>query len=509
MMRGNYKKDKGYALMTVLIFFTVLLIIGLGLGYITQKGYLSISAEAKFAKAEKLANMGLLAVIENGTCGNYTAEGINGGKINVIAIKDNGTKNCLVWSEGNYSGARVVKTAIFSLSGSNWGAGIFKKLNNLSGLGGDAAIVGYDYPENYCNDTNSCMVPALVTGNDMNSTFSQYYNKLNICSNNTSENNLGSGLLAYRTDPYKYDPDLANKDLTELLFNAHNRTEMLVKLSEVFKVQFSNGKPDGILNPDLGPYQLGNVNNCEASGNKISCDNKRIEITWNGTHYVYNGRGYQSIDFGQNAQITIEGNFTGGGIIAGNYIKFEGDVIPQSSGNPTTLTLIARNQIEMSSNKIDNVQNTFMFAQNYNIDANSMTVENSLIYSGGNLTIKLNSNTKLGTQESPVLIISDDTINIEKNGTPHIWGVIFATENNNNFKISGNGNLKIHGTVISNSNSTNQKIDLSGNFEIRFNFKTIEKLYKNLSGLVGFNFLKPPVCGDKRKLLKLTGMRVY
>jgi len=488
MMKGNQKKDKGYALMTVLIFFTVLLIIGLGLGYVTQKGYLSVSAEAKFAKAEKLANIGLLTVIENGTCGNFSAEGIN-----VITLKDSANKNCLVWSEGIYKGARVVKTAVFSLWGSNWGAALFKNLD-LSGVGGSAAIVGYDSPENNCTDPNSCIAPALVTGNKLNPG-----NFVIACY--TNPNNLGRGIIS-TVEPYKYDPDLANKDLTEMLFNAKDRTEMLVKFSEIFKVKFDDGRPVGIENPEFS----GNFQSCDASGTTITCDGNTF--IWNGTHYVYNGQGYKSIDFGQNAQIIIQGTFTGGGIIAGKDIIFQGNV------NSISLALIAKDKIDMSFKSADQitVNNTFMFAKNYIISAKNMKVENSFFYSGGEngeLNINLDAGTKLGTQDYPILIISDNKINVQRNGNSEIWGVIFATEANNNFNIgSGNGDFKIHGSVISNS-LNNNNININGNFEIRFNFKTIEKLYTNLSNL-GFNFLKYPVCGaNKGKLFKLTGMRVY
>lgn len=492
MIKKQKTKNQGYALITVLIFFTVLLVIGLGLGYVVQKNYLSVSAEAKFAKAEKLANTGLLTVVSNGTCVDYFTNGIK-----VVARKDSNHKNCIIWSEGTYQGAKVVKTAVFPLLASNWGAVIFKKISNLSGLSGSAALIGYDSPENNCTDPTSCIAPALVTGNQINPG-----NLVIVC--NTNPNNLGSGLIS-TIDPYKYNPNLINTDMTDMLFDSKDRIAMLAKLSETFKVQLNNGKPEGIVNPDLSTLQLGNINNCYASSNTINCDNNKI-FTWNGTHYIYNGHGYQAIDFGQNAQIIIQETFIGGGTIAGNNIKIQGNTFPMF------LTLVARNQIDLTTNNI-NIANTFMFAQNYNIDAKRMTIENGIIYSGGagvgNLNIDLNAQTEIGTQDNPVLIITDNNINIQRNGNSEIWGVIFATETNNNFNLgSGNGDFKIHGAVVSNS-LNNNNINLSGNFEIRFNYRTIEKIYQNFSGL-GLNFLKTPVCGSsKSKLFKLTGTRVY
>jgi len=160
---------------------------------ITQMGYFSIASEAKYTIAEKRANKGLLKVLENGTCENYQETGIN-----VIAIKDSGNNYCFVWSKGRYLGAKVIKTSIFPLKASNWSAAMFKNLDieNLS-LEGNSAIVGYDSPENSCDDPNSCIAPALVTGNNINP-------KNIVIACNTKENNLGSGLVS-TVDPYIYD----------------------------------------------------------------------------------------------------------------------------------------------------------------------------------------------------------------------------------------------------------------------------------------------------------------
>jgi hypothetical protein len=498
------KREKGFALITVLVFFLVLLILGVGGAIITQMGYFSIASEAKYSVAEKNANKGLMKTLENGNCSNDTSEGIFGG-YRVIAVKDDGRNYCFVWSEGRYLGAKVVKTTIFSLKASNWGGAMFRNLNNLSlggsPKGGNAAIIGYDSPENNCTDPNSCIASALVTGNQIDPG-----NVVIAC--NTNPNNLGRGLVS-TVDPYVYDPNLYNKDLTSQLFNAENRTELLEKLSQAFQVSFDDknddGRPTGLVNPKINL----NVNSCTASVDTITCgsgSNADVFI-WDPTKgaYIYNkdNNYYSKIDFG-NAQITFN-DFSGGGYIAGGNISFGKNVTVNST---SSLVLVAKNQIDLSNNNID-ISNTFMFAKNYSITANNLTVNGGIIYSGGEggmLTIDLQSGSQLGTQGSPVLIISDNQISISGNGNPDIWGLIFATQNNT-YLNTGNGDFKIHGAIISNS-LTGNKIDLTGNFEIRFNFATLKKLADNLGN---YNLLKKPECGTSKpkNLFTLFTIRTY
>jgi len=502
------KKEKGFALITILVFFLVLLILGVGGAIITQLGYFSIASEAKYSVAEKNANKGLMKALENGNCSNDTSEGIFGG-YRVIAAKDDGYNYCFVWSEGRYLGAKVVKTTIFSLKASNWGGAMFRNLNNLSlggsSGGGNAAIIGYDSPENNCTDPDSCRAPALVTGNQIDPG-----NVVIAC--NTNPNNLGRGLVS-TVNPYVYDPNLYNKDLTSQLFNAENRDQLLQSLSDNFKVDFENGMPKGLVDPEI---KL-NVNSCTASGNTITCGSgsNADVFTWVPTEgaYIYNKdlKYYSKIDLG-NAQITFN-NFLGGGYIAGGNISFDqkatvNPTSPVLNISPSPLVLVARDQINLSENQI-NISNTFMFAKNYSITANGLTVNGGIIYSGGEdgmLNINLRSGSQLGTQDLPILIISDNQISISGSGNPDIWGLIFATQNNT-YLNTGNGDFKIHGAIVSNS-LTGNKIDLTGNFEIRFNFATLTKLTNFLRN---YNLLKIPVCGTSRpkNLYTLFTIRTY
>lgn len=479
------KRKKGFALMTVLVFFLVLLILGVGGAIITQMGYFSITSEAKYTVAEKNANKGLMEVLENEICNDISGPGYT-----VIAKKDEGHNYCFVWSEGRYLGAKVIKTAVFQAL--PWAAATFKNLDSLN-LSGSSAIVGHESCDDFCRGF------ALAMGNLTNPNWKI---EKDPCKKNPQ------GLTSIKDPPYILDETLLQTDLTSKLFNARNRDQLLQSLRDNFSVEFGNGTDNGTPTGLVDPKITLNVNSCNATNNTITCvsGSDVYVFTWNSTKevYTYNGNESSKIDLG-NAQITFK-NFSGGGYIAGENIRFDQGAYV----NPTSpLVLVARNGTTISQNNIY-ISKTFMFSQNYNIDAQNLTIENGIIYSGGagvdnSNMININSNIQLGTSENPILIISDNNITIGKNGNVDIYGAIFLTDANTTFKLEKNGNFKIHGIIISNSPNTNS-INLNGNFEIRFNFDVLDKLYRNLSQ---FNLLRRPICPNKKNLFILTTMRTY
>jgi hypothetical protein len=513
------KREKGFALMTVLIFFLVLLILGVGGAIITQMGFFSITSEVKYARAEKNANIGLMEALESEDCSNDTSEGIFGG-YRVIATKDQEHNYCFVWSEGRYWGAKVVKTSIFPLK--RWAAVIFRKLDELKEER-NTAIVGYD-PEgnNSCSDTSSCTGHALLVGNPIypkekkgkRGKHTTWYTQI-ACYNDLKN----QGGLISTINPFVYDEDLQNLDLTPWLFKVEdikteNGSKLFEKLSQSFQVSFNNdGTPTGLVYPEINL----SVNSCIAEGITITCGERgNADIfTWNSERGVYrynkDGKDYSKIDFG-NAQITFN-SFSGGGYIAGKNINFNKD----ANVNPDSpLVLVARERITLSKNDNNiNIFNTFMFSQGYEIYSNFSIIKNGIICSGGakgklDINIKGGHNTQLGTYSEPILIISNNIegINIEGAGHVDIWGVIFVTDTNNKFSLEEKGGFSIHGVIINNSNSPSSQntINLKSNSDIRFNFKVLENLYKNLSQ---FNLLRSPICYNKKNLFILTTMRTY
>mgnify|MGYP001773396894 CR=1 FL=1 len=468
-MRG----ERGFILVTTLVIFLVLFILGAAAMYISEVGFRIHRAETRWQALEKASNSGLMKYASDvikGTirCGDSRTYSVNGVNVEVRAVSAGGS--CFVWSKATMGDAKVVKVANFNAtSNTNYAAIVIRSLSNLV-VDGSSSINSCDL---------DCRVPAVVIGNDIPD---NYVENLVV---NCPRNPKGINALV--------DPVVENApmppSLVERIFNGiNNRNDLLNLLSQRFSVTFNNGTPGGLSGvPASCSF---NYNNCTASGNTITCGKETI--TWNGTAYMVGTSVCPKIDLGPNATLTFSGvSFTGGGAIAANQITFS-----QRSGTSGDgeLVLVARNQITMSSNNISISKPTHMFAQNYDISGNGLNVNaTSVIYSGGagvgNLNINLSSNSQLGTTENPVLIISDNNINLSRNGTAEINGVIFTTEANNNFSISGNGNFTIRGMIVSDSNRNNN-LNISGNLSIWFDKGVIQKLNNKLGGLV-----KNPTCG--------------
>lgn len=467
--------QKGIALPVVLIVMLLLLALGAAAMMMSNLGYTSVSSNTKYLISETNANIGIMNSIETmigGTsCGFSNSYNSNGGSINVVTISAGGS--CFIWSQGTFLNSRVVKVAVIQSSGSsNFGPAIFKTLSNLS-LGGSGAISSCD-PD--------CKTPALIIGNSLSNPPSA--NKVSSCPNNPKD-------LIALIDPYipnAFDPNTT--DLTERVFkDISNRQQLLYTFNNYYGVNFNNGTPTGFTNQcNLNSYNINqwNVN----QNNKIVSSTGNIEISWENDRFVVKQGNTiicqnRNVYLGQNAKLTINKYLNVGGGLAANEIEI--------NKNLSNATIVGRNRISMSANntKIDNVN---MFAQNYTINANGLELTGGIIYSGGqgvgNLDINLSSNSYLGSSENPVLIISDNNINLGRNGNADIYGIIFATNANNNFNIGfGNGNFKIHGSVISNS-SNNNNMNVSGNFEIMFDKEVINKLSQRLP------FIKSPTCSS-------------
>lgn len=526
-MRG----EKGFSLVTVLLLTAVIITLGSAAFYVSYYGYNMVSASTKYRIAEARAEYGIMKAFEyvyTGTDCSQLSSKTYGNGITVTTVKAG--NNCLIKAVGSFSNAQVAKVAIAGSSSSNYAAAVMCNLTSLN-LGGNSSIESCD---------NSCPTHALITGNNYNI-------PSNIPINKTCNNN-NKGLTAYNMDPYKYDPNLCQQSLLSTYFNdLPDRNALFNKMTQLYGVAFDNGKPTGLttngasltLTDQTNPSNLQNNNNtydlCNfgqninlgtvtGSGNTLtasSCYNisgVNIQVkptfTWDGSKYKVNFVKFKSyddcnkenaktetmstiycknVDLGQNTTLNLGSNFSGGGALAANEVNFTGDVSPSSS-----LTLVARNNANMTTNKV-NVSNVKIFAQNYNISANNLTVENSLIFGGGggqNININLNSNSELGTPDNPVLIISDNNINIQRNGNAEINGIVYATSNNNNLNIgSGNGNFNINGMLV--SEGQNNNINISGNFTISFYRNIITNVANRFKNLLN---LKPPTCGTVTNL---------
>ncbi|MEJ5339478.1 MAG: hypothetical protein WHS43_07475 [Aquificaceae bacterium] len=487
-------REKGFALATTLVIAVVVLIMGMAGMYMTEMGFRSITSESRWHLAEKAANAGIMEAtrrrFDGAECANIGGTmNYNGASVEVQTADAGGA--CFVWSRATIGNARVVKVAVLTArTYANLGAANFLELDGIN-LGGSGAIAS-------CEE--QCRTSALLTGNLVQNPPRE--NEVQRCPNNPR----GTTALV---DPYVPSAFPPGTDLTRDVFDgARNRAELLDLLSRNFGVSFAtDGRPS--LSTAGLPQECVNNNfsSCTASGNTISCGsgNNAVSFVWNGTAYEKRqGNATQAIcervNLGNNANLSFSGTFTGGGVVSASNVNLGNGTV-----NGQNLTLVASGRVEDGGNGL-RVNNVNVFAYNIHLNDRNIRWNGGLLYTGGgNATscsdppangcfyIDLNSQSALGSEQNPVLIITDNNMVISRNGTAEINGLVFATSNSRQFSIgSGNGTFDINGMLIVNSTgqNANNRIDISGNFEIWFNSQVV----RNLSNM--FSFVKPPLCAN-------------
>jgi len=542
---------KGFALVSVLVLgFVISLITGAAF-LVAKNGFLMTGSEARYNIAEKVADYGINYYIDGYTSNRspFADSQCNCPNNNycICTLRPNPNSNdpvatvrimylnktFIIHSTGTYQGAKVVKIASANTvlktipnpnigkTIANMGAVMMMQITNITGLGAStsASIAACD---------NSCTAAAMILGSNLPQgqqvTTSQCKNN-----NNGIASNSDSPILI--KDGNNGTEQLTPDNIYSTYFNGVNRrNDLFSKFQNMYAVAFnSNNEPVGFnssnsititdqqnsLPTNGSSYDLcnfgqnANVGTATASRNTITASSSwnisgldcqaKPTFTWDGSKYVGTLNCYRNgneivstitfycnkIDFGWNATLDIS-NFSGGGELAAGMINM-GDV----NGSP--LTLVGKNQINMTSNGIEINSPVYMFAKNYNINANNLQINSSSIIAslGGssNLDITLSGNSNIGTQDNPALIISDNNINLQGNGSNVIDGLTFSTGSNNNFNLSIYGNYTINGSVGS-ASSRNNNINMSGNSQINFNSNVIQNLSNNFSGLVN-----PPLCG--------------
>mgnify|MGYP000044058106 CR=1 FL=1 len=498
--------NKGFAIIYALIFSLVFVILGISAAYITQMGYFSISAEAKYQIAEKNANKGLLQAISeiynltklcNGTQ-NYV---FSLGEAQVKLVSDEEDKSCFIWSKGIYKNSSVVKVAVISSINSYWGAAVFRYLNSIN-IKGKKAYIGS------CNET--CKTPALITGNNAtsNSSFT-----IGNCSEDSKHGSEGSDIRALVDEPYKISPELLESPayLTNMVFkNAKDRNDIFNILSQKYGISFDNGTPVGITDQNI--WSNPNINNCTVENTTVKCNyTNGTEVILNydpdNGKFILGDNEYDAIDLG-NVSLTIE-SFNGGigAKIAAGTVEITGN------GTVSNITLVAREQIniyhymkDMKNHTL--IKNSNFFAKNYNIFKCHLDYEGGIIYSSGSGYLKLRSHSNIGTPDNPTLILADNQLEIDGSCQTDINGLVYVTEGNPEFNlvdtsvdVEAKGHFEIHGAIISNSLSNN--MTMKCNTHIEFRPDILRKLSSNLG------FIKAPICDSGNSPLMFTKMRIY
>lgn len=464
-MKGN-KRERGFALGMALVLGLAILIMGLAGAFMSEMGFRSLSAEARWHVVEKAANHGLMKTIEylrshQVQCGdkrNYSDYDPSG-KIKVEAQTKRGGDMCFIISKAELYEARIVKTAVVPISGDILGALTFRVPQNIN-LGGSGAIVN-------CDD--KCPGPAILLGSNVTSEIS------NQTLNQTCPKNP-KGALSF-TEPIKIDRTI-NPDegdfLTSKVFNANNRSELLTLLENSFNIEFNNGTPLGLKNENT--CITNQSGNCTAENNRIKCGN--TEYIWENNRYRVGNQTCINLDL-RNADLTFMQNFSGRGSVAAKNVTIK--------TNLNDITIVSNEEVKLERNNLE-LTNVNIFSKKIYIDENNLKWYGGIIYSGGAgvgyLTIDLNSNSKLGTETNPVLIISDNELNVQRNGNAEIYGLIFATDAVKKVNIGpGNGNFKLYGSIVSNAKE-NSNLNITGNFEIHFNKQVLDILARNYPWLL-------------------------
>jgi len=537
---------KGFALVSVLVLGFVISLIGSAAFLVAKNGFLMTGSQVRYNIAEKAADYGINYYIDGYTANKspFADSQCNCPNNNycVCTLKPNPNSNdpvatvriislnntFIIHSTGTYQGATVVKIASANTVSktipntnkgktvANMAAVMMMKITNI-GINGSGSIAS-------CDDR--CTAAAMILGSPLPQGQQVTTSQCKKNNNGVASNSDSSILIK---DGSNGTEQLTPDKIYNTYFNGVNsRSDLFNKFQNIYGIAFNNSnEPIGFtsskpsititdqqsnLPANNSSYDLcnfgqnANVGTATALGNAITTSSSwnisglncqaKPKFTWDVKNNWYAGTlncgestitfYCNKIDFGQNATLNIS-NFSGGGGLAAGMINIVGDI----KGSP--LTLVGKNQINITSNNINIDSPVYMFAKNYNIDANNLHINSSSIIASlgnsSNLNMTLKGNSNIGTQDNPALIISDNNINLQGNGSNEINGLIFSTGSNNNFSLDTSGNYTINGSVGSASGSNNN-INMSGNSQINFNSNVIQNLSNNFSGLVN-----PPQCG--------------
>lgn len=154
-------KNKGFALGSALMVMLLLFALGVASMMVARFGFEIQSVEIGYLKAKNAAEHGLMVAIENlvlhSRCTFATSGPVNigdGSQYEFNMTPDQTNRNCFIWSQGSFAGARVVKTMIIPFSLADYGAMDVRNNPSIT-LSGSSSIASCD---------SNCPGPALAYG---------------------------------------------------------------------------------------------------------------------------------------------------------------------------------------------------------------------------------------------------------------------------------------------------------------------------------------------------------
>ena len=495
-------KNKGFALVSVLVLSTVLLIMGMGGMYMTEMGFRSLSAEQRWHRLEKAANAGIMQVANeiasSEQCNINRNLSFNGATVEVRTVSAG--SGCFIWSRATLGNSRVVKTATLVFGPTSFNVGVLAARNLVTlNLNNQSYILS-------CDDT--CQMPAAVTGNELTNLPPR--NQVNGC----PENPTG---LTSTVIPYLYNSKFA-EDLTNLLFRENNRYGLFNRLSRIYNIYFDHVGAIQI-NSSSNTYRnnwcivSSPGGNCRTiSNDTISCNN--VDVKWeNGVYRIIrcNNCGTSSrcnnsanlyLNTGSTAPLNIQHSFVGNGSIGVNGIIN----ITSTVTTLQNITFITQRPGYYSGSSINITANGATFnnvsiiaSDAFNINLTNTTWNGGILFDGtGDANIAMN-NSNLGTRNNPVLIFNDWNLSIRNSTNSQINGLMYNSAYYYSRATtiidlsSTGGSLDINGMIVMNTTGNNAvNSGSSGRLRIKFD----KEVMSNLARLLDYVRTPEEFCRD-------------
>jgi hypothetical protein len=531
---------KGFALVSVLVLGFVISLIGGAAFLVAKNGFLITGSGVRYNIAEKAADYGINYYIDGYTANkspfadnqcdcpndNYcvcTLKPNPNSKDPVATVRIISLNNTfIIHSTGTYNGATVVKIAsantvlktIPNIKNkgkiiANIGAVMMPRITGLTSGSSASSIAACD---------ENCPAAAMILGSPLPKSLKVPTSK---CSNGETE--LDSSILIKDGSDGK-DPLTPSKIYSTYFNGVSSRSDLINKLQSMYSITFNESLPDKFRfassnsiriaynnlpargsSYDLCDFEGNLLGEALASGNTITTQfgipvsfkcqahNTKLTFTWDGSKYAGRLDCYESdktvsittfycnkINFGSTVRIL---NFSGGGGLSAFSFDIQGDI----NGSP--LTLVGRRGFYITGNNVNINSPVYIFTPWFFVDANNLHINSSsMVVSFGTTTynIHLEGNSNIGTQDNPVLMISDSGIHLSGYGSHVINGLIFSTDKNSSLYSFISGNYTINGSV--GSTSSDNSMYLEG--KINFDSKILQNLSEKFSDLI-----KPPQCG--------------
>ena len=525
-MRAKKGKQKGFTLALVLILSTVIVLLSLGIAYISQTGFLSVAAENKYRIAENEADWGLNQVIEAVKSGTQNCTGTftltpPGGKGIVKIFTTSAGDTCFVWSKAEYGDAEVAKVAAISVGNSpSYGAVLIRDTTKL-GFAPGATIESCDY---------TCVTPAMILGGNFSPTYyrtrpwwQQYYSlQVTNCSSlpalswRGGKKNSTVYIASNAIPQVETGADFSKIYNTLFGYGVNDQKDLVSKLSKNYGVTFNGSVPVGITAQKVWvpPEGLSNIS-CTAQNSYIYCSATNgssktsfvIKVNPDGT-FSYGSQTYDALNLKSGSLTVVD--LPGGKVVA-KEVDVKGSLKNALVVATEDLTIVKR----------ATVSNSELFSSNFYLEKTRgggppvVNLYSTLIYAGGD-EAKVNlfhggPPIDLGTPEAPVsFIFNTKTVDFEAQGThgagkggstKELNGLLFVTERAQNATILMERPYTFNGAIVSNTPNTT--------FELRTTVAFNSTIIRNLASQ--FDFLKEPRCGvpQVKESVLFTKMQVY